>query len=133
MKKKRLFLMGTVTCLAMFATLSLTSCNKEDVSYNQEEEEVLFMGVDGKDMNIQCPLCHQDVLPMHYHSHFYSDGICPIGEACSHWQRKHWHIFQNATSDFTGGTWLRLTTHYGRTFPAEGDHSGVIVAPPTSH
>lgn len=135
MKKMRLFFMGAVAGIAMIATMSLTSCNKEDVTYNQQEEEVLYMGVDGKDANIECPLCHLAVQPGHYHSHYYADGICGIGAACSHWQRPHYHIFQNATGTNTGGTWLILTTHYGRTIPAEGDHEGFspIPDPPTGN
>jgi hypothetical protein len=49
MKKMRFLLMSAVTCFALFATMSLTSCNKDDVEYSQADEAVLYAGVDGKD------------------------------------------------------------------------------------
>jgi len=127
MKKMRFFLMSAVTCFAIFATMSLTSCNKEDVTYAQEDEAVLFMEVDGKDLQIPCPLCGVIVPPQSYHVHVYEAMCCPLGPTiCSHYDRRHWHIFQNHTGASTGGTWLELTTHLGGTIPTEGAYSGTI-------
>lgn len=128
MKKMRFLLMSAVTCFALFATMSLTSCNKDDVEYSQADEAVLYAGVDGKDASFPCPLCHVDVLPGHYHTHYFADGNCGLN-GCTHAGRPHWHILQNHTGDNTGGTWIELTTHFGRTIPAEGDHTGTIIFP----
>ncbi len=116
----RLFLMGAMTCLAMFATMSLTSCNKEDVAYNEDETAVLYQEVDGTKAfgDVLCTICGVAVAPNHYHCHKYDDGLCPVYN-CTHYGRPHWHIFANGT---TTGTWYQLTTHFGGMFvPFEGE------------
>lgn len=126
MKKMRFFLMSAMTCMVLFATMSLTSCNKEDVTYNENDEAVLFMGVDEK-ISFPCPICTFPVAPQHYHVHYVLANECPLGPGCTHYYRNHWHIFQNHTGSSSGGTWLELTTHFGGTLPAsEGDHEGSI-------
>lgn len=106
--------MSTVACFAMFATLSLTSCNKEDVTYNEDEIAVLYAEVDGSKTfgDVHCVLCGDTVAAGHYHCHVYSDGNCPIVN-CTHKGRYHWHIFANGTNN---ATWFQLTTHFGGLF-----------------
>lgn len=122
MKKMRLFLMGPVACFAMFATLGLTSCNKEDVTYNEDETTVLYAEVDGSKAfgDVHCVLCGGVVAAGRYHCHTYPDGNCPVVN-CTHAGRSHWHIFANGTQN---ATWFQLTTHFGGLFvPFEGEIS----------
>jgi len=114
--------MSTTACLAMFAMMSLTSCNKEDVSYNTSEDEILVTADDGKDYDIPCTLCSMEgntvyVAPGWYHIHEYDANECILGpNQCTHYDRHHYHMYANGTSMPTGTT-FGVTTHFGGTIP----------------
>lgn len=114
------FFMGAATCLALLATISLTSCSKvDDVNYSDSEDVILYKEVDGKNGSVPCVLCQELVLPLHYHLHVYEANACPLGTYCTHYNRRHWHIFTNGT---TNATWFELTTHFGGTIPPHSGH-----------